>query len=141
HLDGFLSVTRDLVLHLDGRITVQTADANHDVDSVLLDDHADALAGLQRELIAMLLAPVQLTPGCLERQKPCRVRLRRFDDLGTGRGGDRRQRDGRSAGETDEVPPRAANPAADPAARVPGGFGRGLFHMTETRARDRKTPP
>ena len=111
-LDGFLSLTRDLVLHLDGRIRFQTADANHDVDPVLLDDHADALAGLQREPIVMLPIAVQLTRDRLLRQKHCRVRLGRFDDLSTGRRGDRRYRNARAADEAGEIPPRAAE---DPA--------------------------
>jgi hypothetical protein len=124
-------LTRDLVLHLDGRIRFRTADENHDVDPVLLDDHADALAGLQRESIVMLTIGFQLTRDRLLRQKHRRVRLGRFHDLSTGRG-DRRYRNARAADEAGEIPPRAADPVGTPAVSVLGGFGRGLFHTAET---------
>ncbi len=103
-VDRFLSLIHDVVLELgDARIRFQAVDANHDVDPTLLDDHADALVALQCELIAMLLAAVQLTRDRVRREKPRRVRLRRLDDLGTGWPGDRRCRKARAADDARKI--------------------------------------
>ena len=50
----------DFILEVGDRAVVRSAHLNDDVDAALLDDHADVLAGGQRQLIAVLLAAGQL---------------------------------------------------------------------------------
>ena len=58
-LDLFLPDVANLVLELGDRPVVGAAQVRDDVDAVLLHDHARIFAGVQRNGVAMLFAPVQ----------------------------------------------------------------------------------
>jgi hypothetical protein len=93
-LDAFLALAAELRLELGDRRAIGIDRLDHDVDAALFDEDARALAGPQRQLIALDLAAIEMAvddPIGIERDRTLtRLLQTRRDQAGGHR--DRQQR-------------------------------------------------